>query len=544
MTTGRSSRFSAALCTVAASCLMLAACGGSSPEEERSEAEATPRALQASAETRPGIFYDRSFVITDRQVLDQIAPDFKLGSLLYAVSRHLNMLAGEPPWANKKDHDAKDFALQPFRAAAKDVDEHNALGDADPDQAKIGTVPVIYNTFRNVILADGAFDPDKGVEPFRLIAVVNRLDLAGDFDMRGGGILGGAERRWFGEARLVFSVDRTLADGSPLPMTISAEYRLPALKKNANGVIVLDNEFSFADGPADEADWRTRRQLWAQVWHELSTYALNSPEYVSRLRTILSWVAYGVRFDRDLIKASTNAKHNLAFRTGENVRVGLGQGGDQQGNVTDEFEYREFYLNDTWWLSTRKLRREPFACASKSNTLASRITADWWSSTRSMAWRYILGDRNLEDAEIADLKLVCGKLPYGQVDDNGDTQLRAKFARFTAASTWRPRKSLSEEQVHSFALGTCTGCHANETGTKGFHIAPAPGRQPALLSPFLSPQQPTGSTPRGTPYSYDEPGRRMKLVARFADGDKDMADEPLLFDIGCKDVDVPCLPQP
>lgn len=544
MTTGRISRFRAALCAWAAPCLMLAACGGSSPDEH-AQAAGAQQAKESLAASAPAVSYERSFVITDRQVLDRIAPDFKLGALLYAVSRNLNQLALDHPDWGKEQRDPKFFALHPFKGGARDVDTHNALSADDPDVSKVGTVPVIYNTFRNMILADGAFDPDEGIEPFRLIAVVNRLDLAGDFDMRGGGILGGAERRWFGEARLVFAVDRTLPDGSPVPMTISAEYRLPALKRGANGAITLDNGFVFANGPVDEEDWRQRRQLWAQVWQELSAHPLNSPEYVALLRNILSWTAYGVRFDRALINASTNASHNLAFRTGERVRVGLGAGGDQQGGLTDEFEYREFYLNDNWMLSTRKLRREPFDCASRSVTLADRIAEEWWSSTQSMAWRYTLGERNLADTELAELKAICGRLPYDQVDDNGDTQLRAKFARFTAASVWRTRRSLSEAQVHSFALGSCTGCHAGETGTQGFHIAPAPAGQPARLSPFLSPQQqPVTSTPRGTPYSYDEPGRRMRLVARFADGDTNMTDEPLLYDIGCKHVDVPCRPQP
>jgi hypothetical protein len=546
MAAGNNPRLHIALCTLAASCLVLAACGGSSPDGA-SEAESASRAMAVSGGAKP-VFFERSFVITDRQVLDALAPDFKVGSLLYAVSRHLNKLAEEHPEWHKEKHDAKAFALQPFRVAGRDTDAHNALSNDDPDQGKVGTVPVIYNTFNKVILADGAFDPDRGVEPFRLIAVVNRLDLAGDFDMRAGGELGGKERRWFGEARLIFSVNGTLADGSPRPMTVSAEYRLPALKRNADGSVGLDNDFVFADGPADEADWRQRRQLWAKTWQDLSAYAPGTPEYLSRLRTILSWVAYGVPYDLDQIKNSTNAQHNLAFRTGEKVRVGLTDG--SEGSVTDEFEYREFYLGDSWFLTTRKLRREPFACAAKSATLAKRIADDWWESTQSMSWRYILGNRNLEDEEIADLKAVCGKLPYGQVDDpdsdgNTDTQLRAKFGRFKATSVWRTRKSVTEPQVHSFALGTCSGCHSGETGTQGFHIGPSPVGQPAVLSAFLSPlQQPTSVTPRDTPYSSDEPARRMALVARFAAKDLNMGDDPLLYDIGCKDVAVPCLPQP
>ncbi|RQP23175.1 hypothetical protein [Piscinibacter terrae] len=524
--------------------LGLSGCGGGTATDERS-ADNTSRSLQAQAqaEAPPPVLFGNSFVITNRTALDRVAPDFKVGALLYAVNRHLSKIAKD---YGKKPHDDKVFTLRPFQVAADDVDGHNAVQDTDK-VAKVGTVPVIYNTFRNLILKDGAFDPDTGTEPFRLIAVVNRLDLAGDFDMRGGGILAGADRRWFGEARLVFAVKGKLPDGSPLPMTVSAEYRLPALKTDAQtGAIVIDPDFKFDVGPASEDDWRIRRQLWAQVWQGLSASPVDSAEYATKLRGILSWVAYGIAYDKDLIKTTETAEHNLAFRTGERVREGVGV--DQQGPLTPEFEYREFYLNDAWMLSTRKLRREPFACANASQTLADRIMQEWWSSTASMSWRYTLGERNLDAGEITDLKATCpsGKLPYGQVDDNKDTQLRAKFTRFTADTRWKPgtaKTPLNEKQMHSFAIGTCSGCHGKETGTGGFHIAPAAGNAPAILSPFLT--APTSSTPREQLQKYDEPTRRTALVARFANGDAvSSTDDPLLYDIGCRNVDQVCLPKP
>ncbi len=563
MTSRKNPRFAAALWALAASGLVLSACGGSSADDSSaaedtssSASASTAHRLQAPTEAGLRVAYDHSFVITDPATLQQVAPDFKVGALLYAVNRHLTELIKQG--ADKKEHTDKSFALQPFRAAAEDVEGHNRLTDADPE-SKVGTVPVIYNTFRNVILKDGTFDPDTGKEPFRLIAVVNRLDLAGDIDRRGGSKLAGADRRWFGEARLVFAVDGTLPDGvTPLPMTVIAEYRLPALKKDpVTGAIVLDTAFDLSQGPVDEADWRNRRQLWAKVWQGLSKSQLGSAAYVSKLQTILAWVTYGVPvFDRNLMKASTSAANHLAIRTGEQVRAGSGANGDQQGELKDEFEYREFYLNDTWMLSTRKLRREPFACAAGSKTLEDRITAEWWDSTSSMAWNYMLGVRNLLEGEITDLKQACnGKLPYGQLDDkddndprNDETQLRAKFARFKPDTVWRQDTTanrLNEAQIHDFALGTCTGCHSAETGTKGFHIAPAAAGQPAVLSAFLTGTGSTVIDPRGkASYSYGELGRRMALVARFASGDTNMVDDTLLSDIECRNIDVPCKPEP
>ena len=50
--------------------------------------------------------------------------------------------------------------------------------------SRSGPSPRSYNSFKKQILTN--YDPVNHIEPFRLIAVVNRLDLAGDFDMRTG----------------------------------------------------------------------------------------------------------------------------------------------------------------------------------------------------------------------------------------------------------------------------------------------------------------------------------------------------------------------
>jgi cytochrome c553 len=266
-----------------------------------------------------------------------------------------------------------------------------------------------------------------------------------------------------------------------------------------------------------------------------------SVAYYKKLRNLMSRFAYGIEYDQNKFRSTLTAMHSLAMRTGEQVRDS-----QDNNNLTTEFEYREFYLNGTWMLSTRKLRREPAFCANTSPLLVNRLNDEWWDS--QMSWRYALGARSLDNklGEIDQLRASCqGKLPYGaKDDDSNDVQLRAKFARFTPtppATIWRPAftdaADVVEQKSHSFAAGACSGCHGTETGTKGFHIAPAASGASAPLSKFLRSQ--TSASPRGVVQNYDEPTRRMDLVARFAnDEDVGYADDPLLYDFKCKDIDL------
>jgi hypothetical protein len=535
-------RFATARVVVAIAAL-LSACGGASTSEPGVAAAGANRGAhrQATADVQD-VAFEKSFIITDKATLDGLRADFTMTSLLHAISRHLNDVGGVD-----QQHDPDKFALNPFKVAGQDVLDHNNAAQA----AKVGTIGRIYNSWNSVVIPN--FNPAANVEPFRLIAVVNRLDLAGDFDRRDGGVLAGAERKWFGEARLIFAVDDPV-QGTTLPMTISMEYRLPGLTTDASGTPVLDPSFDFSAEPSNK-NWVLGRKLWANVWQDLSTYDLGSATYITKLQNIMSWIAYGIPYNHADIQITKEAKHHLAMRTGEKVRRESNQA------QTSEFEYREFYLNGQWMLSTRKLRNEPFACANNSKTLADRIAADWSTATNSMSWRYTLGYRNMSQPEIDSTTASCGgTLPYGQVDDKGqdqdkdgvvDTQLRAKFARFiptSASSVWTaippaPDQPLPENKTHGFAFGTCSGCHGSETGTGGFHLTPMPAASAPVLSSFLSGAI-VGLPVRNAQYNYDERGRRMGLAAQFAVGTTpSLTDDPLLSDRTCNDENESCGPQ-
>lgn len=494
--------------------LSLLGCSSSQGTSDAPSPSTTEVAASRAAElvgTPPAnvaLSFAKSFVVVDQASLGPVARAFPMGSLLYAVNQHLTAIVPQwnldHPTDPRKVHDDLDWATHPFEGGSNDTQENNVA--AHP----VGTVVPSTDSFGERVVP--FFHPDTDpVGPFRLLAVVNRLDLTGDFDMRGGGELAGAERRWFGEGRLVFGLSSPLDPKTAFPMTFIMEYRLPALTTDKKGNIVVDPSFDFAVGPSSMADWIQRRKLWAQVWANLSTYDLGSPAYQSALSAVVTAFATG--------------QNHLALRTGEKVR-------DASGKLTDELEYREFYLNGQWMLSTRKLRREPFACAEKSSTLVSRIDSEW-NASPDLAWNYMLGQRNMTDQEIAETTAACGgSLPYGQQDEDPGVQFRAKFARFKTTDVWNV--PTTEEKRHAFAAGTCSGCHGGETATnRGFHIAPSLPGKDATLSTFLSTK--SVATPNGVPYASNEPGRRIALLKAFGSG-TDVAGD-VLHDLTCNDVD-------
>lgn len=494
--------------------LGLAAATACSSQGGHSTPSAEPQESVAAALVGTNLSFAKSFVVVDQPSLGgSIATDFAMGTLLYNTNQYLASITPQwnidHPQDQRQVHINSQFALKPFQGGSADVVSNNA------SPQHIGTVVPTIDSFGERVVP--FFNPDQNkVGPFRLLAVVNRLDLAGDFDLRPGSQLAAGERRWFGEGRLVFGLSNPLDATTPFPMTFIMEFRLPALTTDQYGNIVVDSAFDFANGPVSNDDWIARRKLWAQMWTTLSTLALGSAQYVSTLHSLVAAFATG--------------DNHLALRTGERVR------NQTTGALTNEFEYREFYLSGTWELSTRKLRREPFACSQKSNTLVSRINSDWNTSTNALVWDYLLGARNMTSDEITETTARCGgALPYGQTGANG-TEFMAKFTRFMPNTVWSI--ATPEPQRHQMALGTCSGCHSGETNAAGFQIQPSLVGQNAKLSTFLSSK--TSATPNGVTYFYDEPGRRMSLFAGFAAGTDVPGD--MLHNLSCHDANTCVVP--
>jgi hypothetical protein len=136
----------------------------------------------------------------------------------------------------------------------------------------------------------GAGKPlDFSKAPFRLLAIVNRMDL------RKAGVQAG-------EGRFVYGV--VDAAGSPLPFTVILEYALP--------------------GGTAEAT-----QRWARDWHELGRLGLSHPEYQAKLQAVTD------RFTRSGVMAGR--PHGSA----------LNQLRTNEAALAEPWEMREFVLTST-----------------------------------------------------------------------------------------------------------------------------------------------------------------------------------------------------
>lgn len=501
-------------------------------------------------DTPPAIDHARSLLIRERARFADVAATFTVGKMLsdrnafmnaYVVNHDLN--GGEITGGNV--HTRRSGTFSAFEGGRIQVDEHNAYA-AGP---KLGAMVQIRNSWNDRILgatpfggagpwqdSDGPDDLSDPDGPFRLLAVVNRMDLAGDIDGRGQGPTGSSlaedERKWFGEGRLVFG----LTDGGDgaYGMTFILEFRLPALRQVAQDAATTTFAvdvacspqtsrecFDHTAGPASNADWLDGRARWARIWRELSASSTTA--------------AYNARL-HDIVRLFARPENLIALRSGERVRDAAAPP-DQTGLT--EFEYREFYSNGGFGLARRHDRREPLFCASATQLLKDVVLEEYDPQLTTPAYDYKLGPNTFNPKDPGtrelDLAAACGGVPFAAGEDNGGgggLSLRPAFARFApdqlwgALPAWNTITGRSDDPVtneayrHTMAVNTCSGCHAAETGTRGFHIAPRAASEDAAVSAFLDGRDHTVTVSVGGArhrYTYNELGRRASLLQAFYD---------------------------
>lgn len=291
--------------------------------------------------------------------------------------------------------------------------------------------------------ADGKLDLSNA--PFRLLAIVNRLDLA--------------------EARLSFSgyisdtqvyPDREVGD--VLDLAIIVEYELPPLA---------------ADGTVQDLAW------WANQWHNLSKHPTNSPAYASALETLTNrFTSRGVSPDR--INASALKK----LRANEQVSD-LGFGID----VTPVWQCMGFQLSaENQFLEVELLADTPhydyeaFACDDADSDMCQQQLADYLVANQGAilngAWH---------------------------LDPGGPIRPAKSAPEYVTSFSWLATQAapagMSDEQWsvlrNTFSNFTCNGCHSNGRGYPAdivfpphefFHISERDAPTPSVLSPFLKQQ--------------------------------------------------------
>lgn len=280
------------------------------------------------------------------------------------------------------------------------------------------------------LAASGGVKLDLGIAPFRLLAIVNRLDLRTGSGGYGGGT-GDA-----GETRFVFGAVIPGRTCQLLPFTVIFEYGVP-----------IRGCFNV--------------RSWAQQWINLNSLVLGSAAYNAALQAITDQVVL-----RNAAPLKPNGSALNQLRTNE-IAIG------------SPWELRQFNL-----LSAIDLLHETPVFRTPDVQFNAQ-DPNWNLSTTLDA--YIVANKVPIDNGTHVVPLSIGTTPFlggaapvtfnnvGYFWNTSTLDLDP-----THVGNWN-------QERHLFSLNTCQACHAGETLTPFTHISPTtPIGSPAALSGFLT----------------------------------------------------------
>ncbi|HEX3478364.1 MAG TPA: choice-of-anchor X domain-containing protein [Kofleriaceae bacterium] len=309
------------------------------------------------------------------------------------------------------------------------------------------------------VAATGKLDLARA--PLKLLAIVNRIDLAGNPSY---GHVGGAE------GRFVFGV---LGPGcATRPFTVIVEYGVPR---------------------------RTCSSLrqWALAWEALDAMTPGTTAYNAALEALTQQFASA---SADPGKLAGSALDQL--RSDENA---LHAPGDEQ----PQWELREFTLQPT--AAGVRLRE-----ATVKQTPDDKFNGAHGGARAGDLATWI----NAHQPDIlASTHTVPDVLPFPP----GDGFLGAATLNFFNPINgmfqhdfWTASGIASNAARHKFSLATCNGCHGAETGTSFLHVGPASFGSAASLSGFLTGATVPDPVVPATKYHFDELAARAVKLAQFA----------------------------
>ncbi len=297
---------------------------------------------------------------------------------------------------------------------------------------------------------------DLSEAPFRLLAIVNRIDLRGN---------SGYTQNNAGEARFVFGViDRTASASTCCvvsEMTVILEYGID--RSSCEQV-----------------------KSWAQQWAALSSIPMPSAQFNQALENITEqFVRAGVAPH----KVNGSALNQL--RTNEFLPP-------QTGN----WELREFKLTPG--------PEDPFVANGQLKMTTVKLTPDEQFNNTATLGNYIVANQAQVCADQHIVPLQFGGGPFL----GGNSFVPPTFWD-SPAFLCPPNPNCNVE--FKFSFNTCSGCHFGETNTSFYHIRPTPFGQPPLLSPFLSGVVNVNDPRCGAPVNtFDEMNRRRMILDQIA----------------------------
>ena len=332
------------------------------------------------------------------------------------------------------DHDPAAFAMHWLELWERDQEINGFVSPARPG--------IRERVIEPWLRASGGRRLDLNRAPFKLLAIVNRMDLR---------VHVGEEVLTGGEGRFVFGV--LGPDGRPLPpiagtvpggFMVIFEYELPATDMQALGE-------------------------WTMAWKRLENYRLGSDDYNRALENITRAFT-----DRGQAPDKPNGSALNQLRS---IEVALGA----------PWELREFVIDpDTGWLVQQTVALNP-------DTLTLNGTPEFAEFINTAGLEIAAGT-----AELSPDWFAASALSGPFVAENFDDFAARTFVTNELFHPfydipWSAAGIEDNDVRHTFALNTCNGCHRDETGTDflqiGFpenHQLPRSLGSPAQLAGFLT----------------------------------------------------------
>ena len=335
----------------------------------------------------------------------------------------------------------------------------------------------------NELKLDGELDLD--LAPFRLSAIVNRIDLGGT--TKGGGGYGGkvvGTPTDAGELRFVFGV-QNLDTCNVQSFSVILEYGVPI------------------EGCEDT-------QQWAHAWTKL-----NDPSFAPRFSN--TWRAHLADLTEKVVthgaapdKGNENAINQV--RTNENA-------------LNSQWEFREFTLTQE---DPKNGVDAPVNGPLRPHTVAMTPDDTKYHPTPNAVIDHFVKNVVLPSVPTGSLTLPKDCQATFSVPGwyNGDPFRGGNS--FTASgggpTDWHANINPGDNRQlcarHEFSLNTCNGCHLADTGTKFFHVDPQ--FSPALLSGFLTGGSagiltvPDSQFPSATSWEFRDLDRRFQRLYAVA----------------------------
>ncbi len=303
---------------------------------------------------------------------------------------------------------------------------------------------------------------DLGIAPFRLLAIVNRIDLHGNTSYGTGSSNICLTPALGGEARFVFEVTDT--NGNIIHGT--------------NFTVIL--EYGIASNTCDEL------HDWAVQWANLNSIPFGgSPNlYNSSLQAIT---------DQFATPGANPARVN--------------------GSAINHVRANDFLGTNGMWI----LRQWALACESGSFGQLIQTTVD---NTPAAS---LNNTPTLEDFISANAAALCNEsttqpLPLPLVFEGQPFLGACGRVTFPPSQSYWNAPGLTPAQYcsrHGISLNTCSGCHSGETDTVFLHVSQTSAGAVASLSAFLTGETVNDPVAPGTTYHFADLDRRVEELDRL-----------------------------